>query len=712
MNNAKRHLPVFRLSLFLCVLLALALACSDDEQGQKETPPVTTGSDTRREILLTLDNKLKVKSKASAAAKAAGPEATATPANAPETKAAGAPAETKAAETKATDLIATDAENEIATLDIYVFGAEKEDDVFTFQELLYYRYDGTTIDQPWAKSFELLQKNENQTNGLLEIQKGLFVKLYVVANHPGLVGSIDGAEAVGDLPYAKFKSLTMNGKGIEKRSIATMGVPAEDRFITFRTPLLNPSEEDDVIRTPLPMVGSLLTPLDLTDFEVNTRLQAGFKLSRIVSRFDIVNDAESSRFTLKSVSMGEGRSGVSYFPIKPYEAAPPLDDARIEYFPRAFTGAQTKDDKLTTGAFYSYPSPKDDKAYLILNGTYAVNRTERKEVTYRVPFKREVADGTGNYIEIAYNHRYTLYISDADEYHLDVDIRVADWDEGGSIDDYQPDTGLDSLRVTIEEANGVFDPGVRTVSLLINPKNYFYVSTASNSGVTVKRSYDNGTMENDWLLVEEVAEATKRAADAGAGTDVDASFAGTRSCRFKVNRNPDYKGMVFPRARLVFEDNASSREEYIYVRPFGMPEVYALAKSPGDTNPNFFVDSTLVLTMYRALGSTLPLQVTCPDGCVVKDVPKGVEVKKNESLSSGAEWIYDITIRDTTGLAGSDTLRFAFANGVENKFAAEVSLAVRDAGIDASWTTGDANTWNKDQTELTMPLIAGNKFQL
>ena len=712
MNNAKRHLPVFRLSLFLCVLLALALACSDDEQGQKETPPVTTGSDTRREILLTLDNKLKVKSKASAVAKAAGPEATATPANAPETKAAGAPAETKVAETKATDLIATDAENEIATLDIYVFGAEKEDDVFTFQELLYYRYDGTTIDQPWAKSFELLQKNENQTNGLLEIQKGLFVKLYVVANHPGLVGSIDGAEAVGDLPYAKFKSLTMNGKGIEKRSIATMGVPAEDRFITFRTPLLNPSEEDDVIRTPLPMVGSLLTPLDLTDFEVNTRLQAGFKLSRIVSRFDIVNDAESSRFTLKSVSMGEGRSGVSYFPIKPYEAAPPLDDARIEYFPRAFTGAQTKDDKLTTGAFYSYPSPKDDKAYLILNGTYAVNRTERKEVTYRVPFKREVADGTGNYIEIAYNHRYTLYISDADEYHLDVDIRVADWDEGGSIDDYQPDTGLDSLRVTIEEANGVFDPGVRTVSLLINPKNYFYVSTASNSGVTVKRSYDNGTMENDWLLVEEEAEATKRAADAGTGTDVDASFAGTRSCRFKVNRNPDYKGMVFPRARLVFEDNASSREEYIYVRPFGMPEVYALAKSPGDTNPNFFVDSTLVLTMYRALGSTLPLQVTCPDGCVVKDVPKGVEVKKNESLSSGAEWIYDITIRDTTGLAGSDTLRFAFANGVENKFAAEVSLAVRDAGIDASWTTGDANTWNKDQTELTMPLIAGNKFQL
>lgn len=700
----------FKSLLFLC-LLGLALACSDDEQGQKETPPVTTGSDTRREILLTLNNKLKVKSKASAETKAVGPEATATPAPAAETKAAGAPAETKAAETKATDLIATDAENEIATLDIYVFGAEKEGDVFTFQELLYYRYDGTTIDQPWAKSFELLQKNENETNGLLEIQKGLFVKLYVVANRPGLVGSIDGAEAVGDLPYAKFKSLTMNGKGIEKRSIATMGVPTEDRFITFRTPLLKPGNADDVLLTPLPMVGSLLTPLDLTDLEVNTRLQAGFKLSRIVSRFDIVNDAAVSRFTLKSVSMGKGRSGVSYFPIKPYEAAPPLDDALIEYAPRPFTGAQKADDKLQVGAFYSYPSPKDDKAYLILNGTYAANLTEQKEVTYQIPFlQQDVIDETGksNYIEIAYNHRYTLYISEADEYHLDVDIRVADWDEGGSIDDYQPDTAPDDLVVAIEDKNGVYDPAINTVSLYLDPSNFFYINTASNAGITMTYSYDTGNLDYDWLKIEtEELPRTK----AGTATRAE-TLPGTTGYRYKVSRDPAYTGKIFPRARLVFKDNATTQERFVYVRPFGKPELHAVAKAPGDTNPNFFVDSTLVLTMYRALGSTLPLQVTCPDGCVVKDVPKGVEVKKNESLSSGAEWIYDITIRDTTGLAGSDTLRFAFANASKNEFATDVKLALRDAGIDASWNTGDANTWNKDQTELTMPLIAGNKFQL
>lgn len=700
----------FKSLLFLC-LFGLALACSDDEQGQKETPPVTPGSDTRREILLTLNNKLKVKSKASAATKAAGPEATATPANAPETKAAGTPAETKAAETKATDLIATDAENEIATLDIYVFGAEKEDDVFTFQELLYYRYDGTTIDQPWAKPFELLQKNENETNGLLEIQKGLFVKLYVVANHPGLVGSIDGAEAVGDLPYAKFKSLTMNGKGIEKRSIATMGIPTEDRFITFRTPLLKPGNADDVLLTPLPMVGSLLTPLDLTDLEVNTRLQAGFKLSRIVSRFDIVNDAAVSRFTLKSVSMGKGRSGVSYFPIKPYEAAPPLDDALIEYAPRPFTGAQKADDKLQVGAFYSYPSPKDDKAYLILNGTYAANLTEQKEVTYQIPFlQQDVIDETGksNYIEIAYNHRYTLYISEADEYHLDVDIRVADWDEGGSIDDYQPDTAPDDLEVTIEDKNGMYDPAINTVSLYLDPSNFFYINTASNAGITMTYSYDTGNLDYDWLKIEtEELPRTK----AGTATKAE-TLPGTTSYRYKVSRDPAYTGKVFPRARLVFKDNATTQERFVYVRPFGKPELHAVAKAPGDTNPNFFVDSTQVLTMYRALGSTLPLQVICPDGSTVIKLPKTIEATKNESLSNATEWIYDITIRDTTGLKDNDTIAFAFANASKNEFVTDVKLALRNAGIDSNWNTGDANTWNKDQTELTMPLIAGNKFQL
>ena len=700
----------FKSLLFLC-LLGLALACSDDEQGQKETPPVTTGSDTRREILLTLNNKLKVKSKASAETKAVGPEATATPAPAAETKAAGAPAETKAAETKATDLIATDAENEIATLDIYVFGAEKEGDVFTFQELLYYRYDGTTIDQPWAKSFELLQKNENETNGLLEIQKGLFVKLYVVANRPGLVGSIDGAEAVGDLPYAKFKSLTMNGKGIEKRSIATMGVPTEDRFITFRTPLLKPGNADDVLLTPLPMVGSLLTPLDLTDLEVNTRLQAGFKLSRIVSRFDIVNDAAVSRFTLKSVSMGKGRSGVSYFPIKPYEAAPPLDDALIEYAPRPFTGAQKADDKLQVGAFYSYPSPKDDKAYLILNGTYAANLTEQKEVTYQIPFlQQDVIDETGksNYIEIAYNHRYTLYISEADEYHLDVDIRVADWDEGGSIDDYQPDTAPDDLVVAIEDKNGVYDPAINTVSLYLDPSNFFYINTASNAGITMTYSYDTGNLDYDWLKIEtEELPRTK----AGTATRAE-TLPGTTGYRYKVSRDPAYTGKIFPRARLVFKDNATTQERFVYVRPFGKPELHAVAKAPGDTNPNFFVDSTLVLTMYRALGSTLPLQVICPDGSTVTKLPASIEARKNEPLSNATEWIYDLTIRDTTGLKDNDTIAFAFANASKNEFATDVKLALRDAGIDSNWNTGDANTWNKDQTELTMPLIAGNKFQL
>ena len=64
------------------------------------------------------------------------------------------------------------------------------------------------------------------------------------------------------------------------------------------------------------MTGAYATPLDLTDFSVSARLQLGFRLTRSVARFDIVNDAATSKFTIQSVSMANGRRGVSFFPLK------------------------------------------------------------------------------------------------------------------------------------------------------------------------------------------------------------------------------------------------------------------------------------------------------------------------------------------------------------------------------------------------------------
>ena len=102
----------------------------------------------------------------------------------------------------------------------------------------------------------------------------------------------------------------------------TDGVPTESDFKTFHTPALQADVADDVLLTPLPMTGAYTTPLDLTDFSVSARTQLGFKLTRMVARFDVTNDAEKSKFTIQSVSMGNGRTGASYFPVKVLGSTP------------------------------------------------------------------------------------------------------------------------------------------------------------------------------------------------------------------------------------------------------------------------------------------------------------------------------------------------------------------------------------------------------
>lgn len=660
--------------LFISILCLFS--CTEDIEKEPEVSPGGDTSSDRREVLLTFQNKLKVDTKAGS--------------DSIQTRAAGD-----------NDLIATDAENEISSMDIYVFGSDKENGTYSFQEMLYYRSNGAIVDKPWATSFELFSKSANETNGLLPLKKGLFVKLYIIANKPGLVGEMSGADPA-PITYEQFKALVMEGTGDKGRDVKEFGQPTEDDFKTFRTPLLQADKAEDVLQTPLTMVGAYLSPIDLTDFAVNTRLQVGFKLTRTAARFDIVNDAKASRFTVESISMAEGRSGVSYFPIKPYEAKAPLNDAKITYPLRAFKGAQTADDKLEKGAFYSYPSPKEDKAYLILNGTYNVNQTEKKAVTYQIPFK-QIVDGTGNYIEVAYNHRYTIYISDADEYHLDVAIKVADWDEGGSIDDYQPDTAPDSLSVNIDVANGVFDNKTKTVSLYLAESNFFNITTASNAGIDMEYTYDKGDTQHDWLKIEKVSE-----------TPVETrALSGTILYDYRIAPNPDYKGNIFPRAKVVFRDKATTQEQFIYVQPYGKPEVHAIEKAAGDKNPNTFVDSTLVLTMHRAINSTLPLKVVCPSGSkVLGTLPTWLTVTKNEALSTATDYIYNVTIPDTIDTKDDTTYDLVFANASQDDLITTVKLQMTNGGIDHDWVAGNNNTWDEGQSLLTMPLIDGNKAQL
>ena len=146
--------------LFSTFVVALLLAaCTNEDITDRPTPPTPDGTDdaNRREVLLTLKNKLAVKSVG--------------------TKAEGDP-------------IATDEENYIHSLDVYVFGSTEENGTYTFQELHYYRDDASEVNLPKvnAYSFNLISDpdNSSQTTGLLKLNKGLFIKLYCIANRTTL----------------------------------------------------------------------------------------------------------------------------------------------------------------------------------------------------------------------------------------------------------------------------------------------------------------------------------------------------------------------------------------------------------------------------------------------------------------------------------------------------------------------------------------------
>jgi len=363
--------------------------------------------------------------------------------------------------------IATVEENKIASLDVYAFGSDTEDGTYTLQEHFAYRENPDDLPAT-ATSIDLEQPGDGKEASIsLKLPKGLFVKLYAVANQPELVdptGAIGTGTTVGAgkvMQDNDFKKLILANPGQVGTTVQTAGVPNETQFLTFHSTLLDAATPADVLVSPLPMSGAYTIPLDLTNFESFSRLQAGFKLTRTVARFDVINNAADSRFTITGISMGNARRGTTFFPAKPFATAPADPTDLIALPVRTFTGLANANTGTTVSAFYSYPSPQADNGYIILNGTYRMNETDpEKTVSYQIPFKQEV-NGTGSHIEVNPNHRYTITISKADNYHIDFDLTVADWsDAGDELDGFEP-TVPSTVTFNVTGAAEVQDDKIR-----------------------------------------------------------------------------------------------------------------------------------------------------------------------------------------------------------------------------------------------------------
>lgn len=577
----------------LLSLLSLAVvACSSeqilpDDEGTED--PTVANDPTRREVQLKFDNKLTVK--------------------------------TTEAATRAEEAIATEAENHITSLDIYVFGSDKEEGPYTFQERFAYREDGSAV--PGATKISLKSDGETSAIATLRPKKGLFSKFYCVGNQIRLMKT-DGTE------YNAFDPLEQSSPGMGYNVVTKAGVPTEADFLRLTTPLIETDpakadEPDNKLLTPLPMVGAYNPALDLREISMSSRTRINMTLSRIVARFDIVNDASKSHFTITHISMGKGRRGVTMFPVQPVSDADP-DKTLITYPDCEFKGDNINIG-TQTGAFYSYPSPIEDKGYLIIKGKYALNMTDTpKDVSYPVSFKQET-EGTGGFIEVKHNHRYTVHITDADPFKLNVNITVSEWGDGEELP-YGPEN---ELKVDKTEAKGatVLNVADKKATLDLTETGDaggFVVTASSNAEIQATVVYP-GFSNCNWLKTEVAPVAP-----------VTRGFSGQYTC--KVTVAPDYvanatANYLFPRA-LVMISSKAGREEVQYEVTGVLAKPTATGANPSpDCNAYDDAGKALSLFTVGTGTSSIKLSATAKGGTKLADVPAWITVAAGTPTIAG-----------------------------------------------------------------------------
>ena len=537
------------------------------------------------------------------------------------------------------DDIAEDDENRIGSFDIYAFGSDKEEGPYTFQERFAYRPDAGTLPAG-ASPLELkVDEAAGKVNVVFYPRKGLFTKFYCVANQTELTDAAGHA-------YADYQPLQQASQaGMSGDVVTAPGTPTENDFIKLNTPLLQPTGFlSDVLLAPLPMSGANAQPTDLREYSMGTYVRLNISLVRAVARFDVVNDEIKSHFTITDISMGNGRQGVTLFPIRPVGDVPATPGQLITYPYRPFDGLNANAG-ITTKAFYCYPCKAMDEGFLILKGLYAVNMTDKKEeVAYRIPFER-VTDGDGTRIEINHNHRYTVQITEADPFEVKANIRLVDWETGDNIEDYVPDNGLETITVgelmPVDETT--YDANTNIVQLVLKKGSSCTVITGSNAGVEAKLTYYGGTPETEWLKLEEASVTTTRASS-------------TQQMKYKVSFNEDYTGSSYPRGILWLTDKAGGGEEVVLIdKAFGIPEV---EPTSGDMDPNGINkwdknDNTLYLVQTTTAGafSTGKITITSAGGSKIElPADSDITVSPTSSESAMQEYTFQWAATDAADL--------------------------------------------------------------
>lgn len=675
-----KTLAKFFLHFSLVILPYLTAGCTSEVEaigGTPETPENPQANDpNRRSVVISLQNKLILVN------------------GTPESR------------TTTRDGIAEEDENRIESFDIYAFGSDKEEGPYTFQERFAYRSDAGTL--PTGASPIELKADEaaGKVNVVFYPRKGLFTKFYCVANQT----EMDDATGHTYTNYTPLQQSSQSQSGVPGDIVMSPGTPTESDFIKLNTPLLNSTGFNaDVLLAPLPMSGANSQPTDLREYSMGTYVRLNVSLTRAVARFDIVNDATKSHFTITDISMGNGRQGVTLFPIRPTGDIPATNGQLITYPYRLFDGLNANAG-TTTKAFYCYPCKAVDAGFLILKGLYAMNLTdEKKEVSYRIPFER-VTDGNGTHIEINHNHRYTVQITEADPFELTANIRLVDWETGDYIEDYEPDNGLETIAVAdlLPVGETTYDINTNIVTLALKVGSSFTVSTGSNAGVETKLTYNGNSPANGWLKLEEIPVTTTRT---GA----------TQQVKYKISFNESYTGDSYPRGILRLTDKAGGSEEVILIdTTFGTPVVESTGGTmiPDGVNKWDTADNALYLVqVIGANTSTGVITITSIGGSkIVLPTNSDITVSPTSSVNTTQEYTFRWAGTDATDLT-EKKITVALKNGSDETKAGNFKVKLlpnrldnlqitnQSAGISLSAITATTAT-------LTMPIIKDKQFTL
>ena len=301
--------------------------------------------------------------------------------------------------TKAEGGIASNAENELSTLDIYVFGEDSLSSAnpkpVVLEEILRSGADAAVA----ANTFALTTSGKDNLV-TISVGEGKKKKFYFVAN------------------------------ARDQLSLADVQLHKTDT-VSFKEKLGN--SQKDLIACPMLMSGSC--EMVLSDVSKDNPVKV--ELMRRVARFDISNDSEETNFVIQQIALSNVPGQGPLFAGSEWDAAERVQLPLID-----FSTVSGSNAGVAPGVFYLYPTNKTTEETTGEIKFNLIGHSSSSEDTQVVPVK--FFDIHGAPVSIQANHRYTVQVDPAGQGSLTATLKVEDWLVGDTMD-VQTDWGTIGL---------------------------------------------------------------------------------------------------------------------------------------------------------------------------------------------------------------------------------------------------------------------------